>query len=204
MKRRRDSMPRSASRPVLLSLLLVALAWPGTAAARHPGVAAKQPCITPSCHASSGQRPGAAGSVHDPFSRGECLSCHDLALSAGARYVKGAPAGDADGPESARAWDLILCLGCHDDGLLASNAPAMATGFVDGKRNLHALHVQAGRGRRCLTCHAPHAARQAELLRERIPTRGKARATQEFRSEPKGGWCKTGCHAPRSYKRSLE
>jgi predicted CXXCH cytochrome family protein len=116
-------------------------------------------------------------------------------------FVKGAPAGGAAGPESARAWDLALCSGCHDEGLLAPNAPATATGFVDGTRNLHALHVQAGRGRRCLPCHDPHAARQPKLLRERIPARGKARIAQEFRGEPRGGWCKTGCHAPKAYKR---
>lgn len=195
-------MPRSASRTVLLlSLTLVALPRSGAAAGRHPGVEAKQPCVTPSCHASSGRGSGAAGSVHEPFSSGDCGSCHDLALAPEARFVKGAPVGSAEGPERARAWDLTLCSGCHGEGLLAPNAPAAATGFADGKKNLHALHVQAGRGRRCLPCHDPHAARQPKLLRERIPARGNARIAQEFRGAPQGGWCKTGCHAPKSYRR---
>ena len=170
----------------------------------HPAVVAGTGCVTPQCHArlleaATGAR---VGSAHLPAADGECVSCHDLALSAEMRFVKGAPAGSADGPDNARAWDLALCTGCHGEGLLAPNAPpATATGFSDGKRNLHALHVQAGRGRRCLPCHDPHAARQAKLLRERIPTRGSARIAQEFRGEPRGGWCKTGCHAPKSYQR---
>jgi predicted CXXCH cytochrome family protein len=159
--------------------------------------------VTPQCHARLLEAAAAVrvGSVHQPAADGECVACHDLALSSEVRFVKGALSGAADGPESARAWDLVLCSGCHGEVLLAPNASATATGFADGKRNLHVLHVQAGRGRRCLPCHDPHAARQPQLLRERILARGKARITQEFRGEPKGGWCKTGCHAPKSYKR---
>ena len=203
VRRRPDARLRFASRPgLLVPLLLVLFAWPGLAAGRHPPVEARQACVTPSCHAPSGAVPDAVVSRHDPFSRGECRSCHDLALPAEARFVRGAPAGPGEGPESARAWDLGLCLGCHGEELSAANAPAGVTGFSDGKRNLHALHVQAGRGRRCLPCHDPHGARQPRLLRERIPTRGGgARIAQEFRGAPNGGWCKTGCHAPKRYAR---
>ena len=92
-------------------------------------------------------------------------------------------------------------LGVSRRGAPRAECPGGTTGFADGKRNLHALHVQAGRGRRCLPCHDPHAARQPKLLRERIPARREAQIAQEFRGEPKGGWCKTGCHAPKSYRR---
>jgi predicted CXXCH cytochrome family protein len=172
----------------------------------HPILARGAGCVTPQCHARLLEAAAGArvGSAHQPAADGECVSCHDLELPSGASFVKGAPSGDVDGPAAARAWDLALCSGCHGEGLLAPNAPSAATGFADGNRNLHTLHAQAGRGRRCLPCHDPHASRQAKLLRERIPTRGKARIEQEFRSEPKGGWCKTGCHAPKSYKRSRE
>jgi predicted CXXCH cytochrome family protein len=158
--------------------------------------------VTQDCHArllaaAAGVR---EGSVHRPAADRECTSCHDLALSAETRFVMGAPASGGTGPEKARPWDLALCTGCHGEGLLAPNAPA-ATGFADGKRNLHALHVQAGRGRRCLPCHNPHAARQPKLVRERIPSRGGATVAQEFRAVPGGGQCRTGCHAPKSYLR---
>jgi len=173
------------------------------AGAGHPTIADEAGCVTTQCHARLLEAAtGARGaSVHQPAADGECVSCHDLALPSDVRFVKGAPSGDADGPGAARAWDLALCSGCHGDGLLAQDAASPATRFAAGNRNLHALHVQAGRGRRCLPCHDPHAARQAKLLRERIPARGKARIAQEFRGEPKGGWCKTGCHAPKSYTR---
>jgi predicted CXXCH cytochrome family protein len=167
----------------------------------HPSVAAVTGCVTLQCHArllelASGAR---GGSIHQPAEAGDCGTCHDLALSAVERFVKGAVAGTAAGPESARAWDLGLCSGCHGEGLLAPGATA--TGFADGQRNLHALHVQAGRGRRCLPCHEPHRARQPKLLRERIPARRGAHIAQEFRGTPNGGWCRTGCHAPKSYSR---
>jgi predicted CXXCH cytochrome family protein len=169
----------------------------------HAPVPAGASCVTAQCHArlfeaAAGKKDG---SVHQPASGGDCVSCHSLALSPEARFVIGDPTGTAEGPEAGRAWDLSLCSGCHGAGLLAPNAPAMATGFADGRRNLHALHVQAGRGRRCLPCHDPHAARQPRRLRERIPARGGAQIAQEFRASPKGGWCRTGCHAPKSYSR---
>jgi len=195
-------MVHRARRPaLLLPLLLVALPWPGMAAGRHPPIEEKQACVTQSCHAPSGRSSDTVVSRHDPFSLGDCRSCHDLELAAEARFVRGAPAGPGEGPESARAWDLGLCSGCHGEEFYATNAPTGATGFSDGKRNLHALHVQAGRGRRCLPCHDPHAARQPRLLRDRIPTRGGARIALEFRGAPTGGWCKSGCHAPKSYTR---
>jgi predicted CXXCH cytochrome family protein len=196
-------MRRSASLfGLMLPVLIGALSGPARAAGmQHPSIGTSGACVSPLCHArlleaASGARDG---SVHQPASGGDCVSCHDLALASEVRFVRGAPTGSADGQERARAWDLALCLGCHGEEFLAPNAPA--TGFADGKRNLHTLHVQAGRGRRCLPCHDPHAARQPKLLRERIPARGNARIAQEFRGAPQGGWCKTGCHAPKAYKR---
>jgi predicted CXXCH cytochrome family protein len=158
--------------------------------------------VTRQCHARLLQPESAARgrSTHQPVADGDCASCHDLALTAGTQYVKGTPAG-GDGAGRADAWDLTLCAGCHDEALAAKDAPAGATGFVDGRKNLHALHVQAARGPRCLPCHEPHASSQARLLRERIPARGGVIIPQEFRAEPNGGWCRTGCHAPKSYRR---
>lgn len=183
---------------VLLSAAVCAAAGP-----RHPTVAGGTGCVTRQCHAGLLDTAAGArfGSTHQPAAAGDCASCHDLALRSEASFVKGDPAGTAAGPEPVRAWDLVLCRGCHGEGLLAPGTPAPATGFADGGKNLHALHVQAGRGRRCLPCHDPHAARQPKLLRQRIPARGGAKIAQEFRGEPRGGWCRTGCHAPKRYTR---
>jgi predicted CXXCH cytochrome family protein len=138
--------------------------------------------------------------THQPAGDGQCGSCHDLALPGETRFVRGAPA-RGEGPEHARAWDLVLCAECHGEALTAKDAPPGATGFADGRKNLHALHVQAARGPRCLPCHAPHAAPQPFLLRTRIPARGGVVIPQEFRAEKNGGWCRTGCHAPKTYRR---
>jgi len=187
---------------VLVGMLSVTAVC-AAAASTHPAVVAAEGCVMGPCHARLLESAVGAreGSAHQPASGGDCGSCHDLALAAEARFVRGAPSGPGDGSGNAGAWDLELCAGCHSKGLLAPNPPALATGFTDGNRNLHALHVQAGRGRRCLPCHDPHAARQPKLLRERIPARGNAQIAQEFRGQPQGGWCKTGCHAPKSYQR---
>jgi predicted CXXCH cytochrome family protein len=186
----------------VLAGVLSAAAVCAAAGGGHPAVVTTVGCVAPQCHqrlleAASGAN---AGSVHQPAAGGDCASCHDLSLQAEEHFVRGAPAG-GDGSAASRAWDLALCSGCHGEGLLASKATAAATGFADGNRNLHALHVQAGRGRRCLPCHDPHAARQPKLLRERIPARGMTQIAQEFRGAPRGGWCKTGCHAPKRYTR---
>lgn len=173
------------------------------AAGDHPPIPAGGSCLTRQCHAGlldSGERPRSL-SVHQPAAEGDCVSCHDLALSGETRFVKGAPARGDDGPDGARAWDLSLCTGCHGGALAAREAGAGAIRFADGGKNLHALHVQAGRGRRCLTCHDPHAAVQPRLLRGRIPARAGVLIAQEFRVEPGGGWCRTGCHAPKGYRR---
>jgi predicted CXXCH cytochrome family protein len=194
-------MLRIASRaslilPFALGVLAGEIQAAGT---RHPPVAGREGCVTRECHARL--LDPRARSVHQPAADGQCVSCHDLALPGEARFVKGAPAGGDDGPAGAQAWDVALCAGCHGEALAARDAPAGATRFVDGGKNLHALHVQAARGRRCLPCHDPHASPQALLLRERIPARGGARIPQEFRSEINGGWCRTGCHAPKGYRR---
>jgi predicted CXXCH cytochrome family protein len=170
------------------------------AAANHPALVGGAACVSAQCHALLLAAAGATGgSAHPPAAGGECVSCHDLALAAQSRFVKGWPAGDAGEAAGVRAWDLALCSGCHGAELYATRAAA--TGFADGARNLHALHVQAGRGRRCLSCHEPHAAGQPQLLRSRLPAQGGRQVAQEFRGEPQGGWCRTGCHAPKRYRR---
>lgn len=186
-----------------LALLLSALTASAASGSRHPPVSEAAGCVTLQCHGRLLQAASAtkAGSVHQPAASGECRSCHDLARGAGTPFVTGVPAGPGEESESGRAWDLALCSGCHGEGLLAPDASPGATGFVDGTRNLHAHHVLAGRGRRCLNCHDPHAAGQPKLLREQIPARANARIAQQFRGAPNGGWCKTGCHAPKSYVR---
>jgi predicted CXXCH cytochrome family protein len=187
---------------LLLPLLLGVADGAPAAGASHPPVAAREGCVTLKCHARLlAPDPAARGrSVHQPAADGDCAACHDLAIPAGTRFVKGAPGGAA-GAGRADAWDLALCSGCHDEALAARDAPAGTTGFTDGRKNLHALHVQAARGPRCLPCHDPHAATQPLLLRSRIPARGGVVIPQEFRAEANGGWCRTGCHAPKSYRR---
>lgn len=199
-------MWRTRSRARLFAALVAAGVSLGASrafSAAHPALSAGEGCVTARCHARllEPARGARAASTHQPVADGDCASCHDLGLSGGgSHFVKGAPAGD-ESPAGAQPWDVALCTGCHGEALAAKDAPAGATGFMDGKRNLHAHHVQAARGPRCLPCHAPHAAAQPLLLRLRIPGRGTVLIPQEFRAEQGGGWCRTGCHAPKAYRR---
>jgi predicted CXXCH cytochrome family protein len=186
-------------RRLALALAALLCAAPAAAAGTHPSLAPGQACVTAACHAAARAAATPGATVHDPYAGGDCAACHDLGLVAVPHFVKGAPAGAEGAPEGAAGWDLALCAGCHDESLLAPEA--RSSGFADGRRNLHTLHVQAGRGRRCLPCHHPHTAAQAMLLRRRIPARKGVEIPQEFRGEPRGGWCRTGCHAPKRYLR---
>lgn len=196
-------VPLSRSGALLRTLALGAAlaAWPGRAAAAgHPPVRAGETCAQRQCHARFEAEAG--GSVHEPAAAADCGACHDLSLAGAPARVKGAPAAEAAarqaGPET---WDVALCTGCHDGLVPRGERSAGPTRFADGARDLHALHVRASQGRGCLGCHAPHAAVQPSLLRAEIPARSGRAIPQRFEERPGGGWCRTGCHAPKAYAR---
>lgn len=180
------------------ALLLAAPA----AAAPHPRVGGGDACSAGQCHSGFAAAPAAGRSAHDPAASGECAACHDLSLPAGGRYLRGAtPAAQQARARGDKAWDVVLCSGCHGGIMASRSGQAPETAFAAGKRDLHVLHVMAAQGRGCVSCHDPHAAPQPHLLRAAIPARGTVKIPQSFRQEERGGWCRTGCHAPKSYRR---
>lgn len=186
-----------------VALILLLLLLPdGAAAAAHPRIEERAACATGRCHAAFAKASAGMQSVHEPVSSGACRACHDLALAAQAYFLKGVrPEETASPARGAKAWDVALCAGCHEELLLVADGLGTGTGFIAARRDLHALHVRAAQGRGCITCHDPHAAPQPHLLRREIPARGKLRIPQRFREQIRGGVCQTGCHAPKSYTR---
>jgi len=138
---------------------------------------------------------------HGPILDGDCTSCHN---GHGGPYPKLL---DAAYPESFYAPysedRYALCFQCHDAAAFASERTESDTGFRDGDRNLHFLHVNRNpKGRSCRACHDPHATRGPKHVRESVPF-GSWEIPIRFRATETGGSCAPGCHRPYRYDRTL-
>lgn len=150
-----------------------------------------------SCHDSSltkGQY------VHEPVGYGECTACHDVHGSSYRKLLK------QNFSEafymSYSSSNYALCFICHNKELPLDQRTDTITGFRNGDRNLHYLHVnKADKGRSCKACHDPHSAGQERLVEERVPGFGKWDIPMFFTKTATGGTCIVGCHKPKSYDR---
>lgn len=94
-----------------------------------------------------------------------------------------------------------LCFGCHKPELIMYPETAFSTGFRDGIRNLHYLHVnKEKRGRNCKTCHDVHGSENPKLMASTIRF-GNWQMDMNFQVSEKGGSCAPGCHRPQKYNR---
>jgi predicted CXXCH cytochrome family protein len=97
--------------------------------------------------------------------------------------------------------EFPLCFSCHNRDLLRFPTTSYATGFRDGEKNLHYLHVnRKDRGRRCKACHVVHAGENPKLIADRVPF-GKWNLPLKFVKTETGGGCSPGCHQPFAYDR---
>jgi len=71
-----------------------------------------------------------------------------------------------------------------------------ATGFRNGERNLHWVHVnKKTKGRTCRTCHEVHASKRPRLVAESVPFGKRGwRLPLNFEKTETGGSCQPGCH----------
>ncbi len=137
-------------------------------------------------------------SVHMPVADKDCKSCHDPHGSSIGMLLKGVYPLMPESAFSEKAY--ALCLGCHDKAAFTDDETATATGFRDGKTNLHALHVK-GANVTCRMCHNVHAASQAKLIRDSVIGKNKLEILINFTDSKTGGSCKMTCHSPSAYKR---
>ena len=166
---------------------------------------APRPALCFSCH----PRPRfAQQTIHDPVREGDCGACHPAHGAANQhlltrpfpieQYVLYAPG------------RYGLCLECHDEGALTDPERGGDTGFADGTRNLHALHLrdrvsQSELGTRvqpgvtCRNCHDPHATESPRLIRRVLDCNGVPCLQIEFKKIGAGGKCLGGCHITQSY-----
>ena len=134
---------------------------------------------------------------HGPIRLGACTACHPPHASNQAKLLTAAYP-----PEFYAAFkqDLYqLCFTCHSPDLVLKPKGG-PTGFADGEKNLHWLHVNQEKGRTCRACHEVHASKQPFHIRETVPfgPNGWEMAIK-FRQTATGGSCAPGCHIERSY-----
>lgn len=135
---------------------------------------------------------------HGPIRDGSCTPCHDPhGADRSALLAKNFPE-KLYSAYSAGAYDL--CFDCHDAEVFES-AEGGDTGFRNGTRNLHYLHVNKSfKGRNCRACHDPHASIADKHIRQQTPF-GKWSIPINFRPTDSGGSCGPGCHRPYRYDR---
>jgi predicted CXXCH cytochrome family protein len=137
---------------------------------------------------------------HGPIRDGNCTACHDPHASANFRLLTTAYPPDFYAPFDLERYKL--CFSCHRPEMATEPDGTGVTGFRDGTRNLHALHVNQEKGRTCRACHEVHASNRPFHIRESVPF-GKENWKLEinFTQSASGGSCAPGCHKPETYDR---
>ena len=134
---------------------------------------------------------------HFPF-EDDCGNCHASHSSTYPALLIDAYPGKLYAPGVADTF--ALCFQCHDQALLEEKTTAWGTGFRDGERNLHYLHLEGEKGRSCGMCHSLHASQNEHLMATSVPF-GQWDMPLGFTPMENGGSCNTGCHSKMSYSR---
>jgi len=137
--------------------------------------------------------------LHAPVADGDCTACHSPHGSAADNLlVAGFPASNYVSYDES---SYPLCFECHDRDLVSFPDTEFTTGFRDGRRNLHFLHVNDPRkGRSCKLCHEIHGSPNPALIADHVPF-GGWELPLGFERTATGGSCAPGCHQPESYDR---
>jgi predicted CXXCH cytochrome family protein len=138
---------------------------------------------------------------HVPVASKDCSACHRVHGSENFRLLA-----EPFPPTFYAPFDLknyALCFSCHDEHLVLEQQTTSLTGFRNGSKNLHFVHVnRPDRGRTCRACHEVHASNQAHHVREGVPFGARGWILKLNHTEtPTGGACAKTCHETRSYDR---
>jgi predicted CXXCH cytochrome family protein len=135
---------------------------------------------------------------HGPIAEGRCEACHTLHGGSERALLIKPYSLEMQQQFSESAY--ALCLSCHEkDQVLGAAAPQ--TGFRDGVRNLHAVHVtNEDKGHGCRACHTTHSSTFEAQIAETVPF-GKWDLPINFKPTPSGGSCAPGCHKQQAYDR---
>jgi predicted CXXCH cytochrome family protein len=136
--------------------------------------------------------------AHAPVGDGDCAACHNVHGGDRPDLLKASYSIDFYQPFTTDAF--ALCFNCHDTKLVTTQHTESDTGFRDGARNLHYLHVNRDQGRNCRACHTVHASRHEVQIRE-TASYGNWELPINFVKTETGGSCAVGCHREYSYDR---
>lgn len=137
--------------------------------------------------------------LHGPIKDGKCTACHD---PHGTPYDKLLTNKySSEYYVSYSDAEFQFCFSCHNRDMLRNAKTTYATGFRDGDKNLHYLHVnRKDRGKACKLCHMVHGGENPKLIADRVLF-GKWNMPLKFIKTETGGSCAPGCHQKYSYDR---
>ena len=137
--------------------------------------------------------------LHGPIRQGKCTPCHDPHGSPNDKLLVKAFPADLYVPYTDNEYSF--CFSCHNRDLLRFPDTSFATGFRDGEKNLHFLHVnKKEKGRNCKACHAMHGSELPKLIPDKILF-GKWDLPLKYTKTETGGSCAPGCHKRYNYDR---
>jgi predicted CXXCH cytochrome family protein len=138
---------------------------------------------------------------HQPFAEDKCSVCHDPHGSDFFRILNDFYPRRFYSPFDVNHYKI--CFRCHDSALVTTKVTSQATGFRDGRKNLHYIHVNLEKGRTCRACHEVHAGKGVKLIRDYVPF-GKWKLPINFSKTKPGGSCTPGCHKTLTYNREIK
>jgi predicted CXXCH cytochrome family protein len=138
-------------------------------------------------------------SPHGPIRDGNCFGCHAPHGSNNSRLLAKPYPEAFYQPFAEEKYDL--CFSCHDKQLVETEKTANLTGFRNGQRNLHFVHVNRAKGRNCRSCHETHVSTNELHLRDSVPF-GNWQMPIRFAKVDTGGSCSPGCHKSYTYDRN--
>jgi predicted CXXCH cytochrome family protein len=138
-------------------------------------------------------------SKHGPIQKDDCAACHGVHGADQPKLLIANYSQEFYQTYSDEAY--ALCFKCHDRSLAIEPTLDKQTGFRDGSRNLHYVHIsKSPQGRSCRACHAVHAAKCEQQIAETV-TFGQWKLPINFKPTATGGSCAPGCHKPEAYDR---
>ena len=137
--------------------------------------------------------------LHGPIKDGKCTPCHDPHGTPNDKLL--IKPYSTEFYVSYSDQEFQLCFSCHNRDLLKFPTTSFATGFRDGDKNLHFIHInRKDRGKSCKVCHVIHAGENPKLLADKVPF-GKWSLPLKFVKTETGGSCAPGCHQKYNYDR---
>jgi predicted CXXCH cytochrome family protein len=140
--------------------------------------------------------------VHAPVAAKDCSSCHVPHGSGHFRLLVADYPAEFYAPYDPKNYEL--CFACHNSEVAKNAETTTLTGFRDGARNLHFVHVnKSDRGRTCRACHEVHASKQPHQIRDGVPYGSKGWMLKVgFTPRENGGSCSRTCHDTKDYDRT--